>query len=160
QPYTLSLCLVILALITVVNLRGVRESGLAFVIPTYLFIVSLLGVLAIGTVQAVLAGGRPEPVQAPPVLPAALESASVWLLMRSFAAGLPGMRAVQAQRSGLGASREPGVIHARRTLTAIIGLLAIMLAGIAYLSWAYGIGATEPGEEGYDSILSQLTVAV
>src|SRR5262249_1141737 len=61
QPYTLSLCLVILALITVVNLRGVRESGLAFVIPTYLFIVSLLGVLAIGTVQAVLAGGRPEP---------------------------------------------------------------------------------------------------
>jgi hypothetical protein len=51
-------------------------------------------------------------------------------------------------------------MHARRTLTAIIGLLAIMLAGIAYLSWAYKIGATEPGEAGYDSILSQLTAAV
>ena len=60
QPYTLSLCLVILALITVVNLRGVRESGLAFVVPTYLFIVSLLAVLAIGVVKAVLAGGRPD----------------------------------------------------------------------------------------------------
>src|SRR5215470_12195563 len=53
QPYTLSLCLVILALITVVNLRGVRESGPAFVIPTYLFVGSMLTVLAIGTVKAI-----------------------------------------------------------------------------------------------------------
>jgi amino acid transporter len=62
QPYTLALCLVILALITVVNLRGVRESGLAFVVPTYLFVVSLLVVLAMGMIKALLAGGRPEPV--------------------------------------------------------------------------------------------------
>ena len=66
QPYTLSLCLAILALITLVNLRGVRESGLAFMVPTYLFVVSLLAVLAIGVVKAVLAGGRPTPVVAPP----------------------------------------------------------------------------------------------
>src|SRR6516164_2649064 len=70
QPYTLSLCLAILALITLVNLRGVRESGLAFVLPTYLFIVSLLTVLALGAVKA-LAGGRPEPVLAPASLPLA-----------------------------------------------------------------------------------------
>src|SRR4029077_1960939 len=65
QPYTLPLCLTILVLITIVNLRGVRESGLAFVVPTYLFVVSLLAVLAIGTVKALLAGGRPQPPQAP-----------------------------------------------------------------------------------------------
>ena len=52
QPYTLPLCLATLALITVVNLRGVRESGLAFVVPTYLFITSLLAVLTIGCVKA------------------------------------------------------------------------------------------------------------
>src|SRR5262245_34862395 len=68
QPYTLSLCLTILALITLVNLRGVRESGLAFAIPTYLFIGSLLAVLAIGTVKAALAGGRPEAALPPPPL--------------------------------------------------------------------------------------------
>src|SRR5438067_2194554 len=68
QPYTLPVCLAILALITVVNLRGARESGLAFVVPTYLFVVSLLAVIAIGTVKAVLAGGRPEPVETPPPL--------------------------------------------------------------------------------------------
>src|ERR1700674_1816917 len=60
QPYTLTLCLAILALITVVNLRGVRESGAAFLVPTYLFVVSMLSVLAIGIIKAALAGGRPE----------------------------------------------------------------------------------------------------
>ena len=59
QPYTLSLCLAILVFITMVNLRGVRESGLAFMAPTYLFIVSLLLVLAIGVVKTV-AGERPS----------------------------------------------------------------------------------------------------
>src|SRR5262249_58962477 len=66
QPYTLWCCLAILALITLVNLRGTRESGMAFLLPTYLFIVALLGLLALGVVQAVLAGGHPSPVQAPP----------------------------------------------------------------------------------------------
>src|SRR5215471_9532768 len=65
QPYTLWLCLAILALIAVVNLRGVRESGLAFMAPTYLFIGSLLTVLAVGTVKSLLAGGRPESVETP-----------------------------------------------------------------------------------------------
>src|SRR5580700_11464666 len=53
-PHTLSLCLLILAMITLINLRGVRESGAAFMLPTYLFIVSLLGVLAIGVVKSLL----------------------------------------------------------------------------------------------------------
>src|SRR3954468_2531398 len=52
QPHILKLCLGILVLITLVNLRGVRESGLAFMVPSYLFIISLLGVLALGTVKA------------------------------------------------------------------------------------------------------------
>jgi amino acid transporter len=160
QPYTLPLCLAILALITVVNLRGVRESGLAFVVPTYLFIGSLLTVLAIGTVKAALAGGRPEPVLTPAAVPTAAAGVSLWLLMRSFASGCTAMTGVEAVSNGVSAFREPCVVLARRALTVIIALLAVMLAGIAYLCRAYGIGATEPGEAGYDSILSQLTAAV
>jgi amino acid transporter len=160
QPYTLLLCLVILALITVVNLRGARESGWAFVLPTYLFIISLLAVLAIGTVKALLAGGRPEPVEVLSTMPPTVTAASAWLLMRSFASGCTAMTGVEAVSNGVTAFCEPAVVQARRTLTAIILLLAIMLAGIAYVCWAYGIGATEPGEPGYDSILSQLTAAV
>jgi amino acid transporter len=160
QPYTLPLCLAILALITVVNLRGVRESGLAFVVPTYLFILSLLGVLALGTIKAALAGGRPEPVEVPPELPSAMTVASLWVLMRSFASGCTAMTGVEAVSNGVTAFREPAVVHARRTLTAIIALLAVMLAGIAYLCWAYGIGAMKEDQADYQSILSQLTAAV
>src|SRR2546426_784947 len=83
------------ALITRVTLRGVRESGLAFAVPTSLFIGSLLAVLAIGTVKAALAGGRPEPVEAPPALPAAAAAATLWVLMRSFASGCTAMTGVE-----------------------------------------------------------------
>src|SRR5262249_44157947 len=84
QPYTLPLCLVTLAFITIVNLRGVRESGMAFVIPTYLFVASLLGVLAIGVVKTLASGGHPEPVAAPPELPSATMGATSWVLLPSF----------------------------------------------------------------------------
>ena len=85
---------------------------------------------------------------------------TLWVLMRSFASGCTAMTGVEAISNGMSAFREPAIRHARRTLTAIIVLLAVMLAGIAYLCWAYRIGATDPGEPGYDSILSQLTAAV
>jgi amino acid transporter len=160
QPYTLALCLIILLLITLVNLRGVRESGLAFIVPTYLFIISLLLVLAIGTVKAALGGGRAEPVEAPATLPTVGAAATLWLLMRSFASGCTAMTGVEAISNGVTAFREPAVPRARRTLTVIITLLAVMLMGIAYLCRVYRIGATPPGEAGYQSILSQLTGAV
>ena len=160
QPHTLSLCLVILLLITIVNLRGVRESGLAFMAPTYLFIGSLLMVLAIGVVKTVLANGHPVPVEAPVALPQATAVASLWILMRAFASGCTAMTGVEAVSNGVSAFREPAVRHAQRTLTAIIGILAVMLAGIAFLCHIYTIGATEPGQTGYQSILSQLVAAV
>jgi hypothetical protein len=114
-------------------------------------------VLAIGTIKALLAEGRPVAAMAPAALP---QAASLWLFMRSFASGCTAMTGVEAVSNGMSAFREPAVPCARRTLTVIIGLLALMLAGIAYLSGAYRIIATEPGEAGYDSILSQLTAAV
>jgi len=160
QPYTLSLCLVILALITLVNLRGVRESGVAFMAPTYLFIVSMLAVLAVGVYKTVMAGGQPMPVVAPPLQASVATAAPLWILMRAFASGCTAMTGVEAVSNGVSAFREPAVDHARRTLTAIIAVLGVMLAGIAYLCWAYRIGATPPGKTGYESILSQLTEAV
>ncbi len=160
QPHTMALCLAILAMITIVNLRGVRESGVAFMLPTYLFVGSLLGVLAIGLIKTVATGGHPEPVVPPPALPHIEAGATLWILMRSFASGCTAMTGVEAVSNGVSAFREPAVDHARRTLTAIIALLGILLAGIAFLCRAYGIGATEPGKPGYESVLSQLVAAV
>jgi amino acid transporter len=160
QPYTLSLCLATLVLITLVNLRGVRESGVAFLLPTYLFLVSLLAVLAIGVIKTLLANGRPVPVEAPSRPHPAEMMAGAWILMRAFASGCTAMTGVEAVSNGVSAFCAPAVDYARRTLTAIIALLAVLLIGIAYLCRVYGIAATEPGEAGYDSILSQLVAAV
>jgi amino acid transporter len=159
QPYTLWLCLGILFLIALVNLRGVRESGVAFIVPTYLFVFCFFTVLVIGVVKSLLSDGRPEPVVAPPALHAATATVSLWLLLQAFSSGCTAMTGVEAVSNGVTAFREPPVRNARRTLTAIIVILAALLAGIAYLSKAYAIGATKPGQTGYQSVLSQLIAA-
>jgi amino acid transporter len=160
QPHTLVLCLAILALITVVNLRGVRDSGLAFVVPTYLFVACLIIVIAIGLFRVWTTGAHPVPAVAPPPVGAATAAASLWLLLRAFASGCTAMTGVEAVSNGVTAFREPASTNAQRTLAAIIGILIALLAGIAYLSRAYHIAATTPGVEGYQSVLSMLIAAV
>jgi amino acid transporter len=160
QPYTLSLCLAILVFITIVNLRGVRESGLAFVLPTYAFVFCLFTVLAIGMVKTWASGGQPMPVMPPPAVPAATTAVSLWLLLHAFASGCTAMTGVEAVSNGVPVFAAPAVRNARRTLTAIIAILVVLLGGIAYVSQAYHIAATEPGVEGYQSVLSQLVAAV
>src|SRR6202035_2869951 len=82
EPHTLSLCLGILALITLVNLRGVREAGIVFTIPTYLFVGTLLLTIAVGLSKTILAGGHPVPVVPPPApVSAATAVVGLWLLL-------------------------------------------------------------------------------
>ncbi|HLY63362.1 MAG TPA: APC family permease [Terriglobia bacterium] len=160
QPHTLLICLVILLLVTMVNLRGVRETGAVFIIPTYLFIGSLLITLALGLVKALASGGHPLPVVAPPPLPLPTAAVSAWLLLKAFSSGCTAMTGVEAVSNGVKALREPVVKSAQRALTMIIAILIVLLGGIAYLVRAYHIGATDPGVAGYQSVLSQLVAAV
>jgi amino acid transporter len=160
QPHTLALCLLILFILTVVNLRGVKDTGNAFLIPTYLFIGTLLTVILVGTIRTLLAHGHPVPVIAPPHLPMVALALSPWLLLKVFASGCTAMTGVEAVSNGVGAFREPTQRNAKRTLTIIIVLLAVFLGGIALLCRAYNIGATDPTGAGYQSILSQLISAV
>jgi amino acid transporter len=160
QPHTLSLCLAILLLITIVNLRGVRETGTVFMFPTYLFIGTLLLTLGLGLIKSLAAGGDLAPVIAPPPLHPQTTAVSVWLLLKAFSSGCTAMTGVEAVSNGVKAFREPVVKTAQHTLTAIIMILIVLLTGIAYLLRAYHIGATPPGQLGYESVLSQLTAAV
>ncbi len=159
-PHTLAICLGILAVITLINLRGLRETGTIFMAPTYLFIACLLGVIALGIVKELLSGGHPTPVIPPHPLGAATSAAGAWIILKSFASGCTAMTGVEAVSNGVKAFREPRTDTARRTLTAIIGILILMLAGIAWLARVYHIGATDPGAPGYESTLSQLIGAV
>ena len=160
QPHTLGFCLGILALITLLNLRGIRETGSVFMVPTYLFIVCLLGAIALGLVKSLLAGGQPVPVVPPHPLGASTAMAGTWLILKSFSSGCTAMTGVEAVSNGVRAFREPAVQSAQRALSAIIGILVLMLAGIAWLARAYHIGASDPGLPGYESLLSQLIAAV
>ena len=159
-PYTLPLCMAILALLTFVNLRGTRESGITFLLPTYLFVASLGAVIVVGGVKTALAGGHPVPLAQTPALGVPTQAASLWLLMRAFASGCTAMTGVEAVSNGVPVFRPPTVKNAERTLTTIIAILVALLGGIALLSRAYQIGATRPGVAGYQSVLSQLTSAV
>jgi amino acid transporter len=160
QPQTLRLCLAILLVLTLVNLRGIREVGLAFMLPTYVFVGSLGAVIVVGLFKTWSGGGHPVPV-APILRPGpAVAAVSAWLLVRAFSSGCTAMTGVEAVSNGVQAFRDPKVKNAHATLTVIIATLIFLLAGIAYLCRAYDIAATPPGQPGYQSVLSQLTLAV
>ena len=162
QAHTLSLCLIILFMITLINLRGIKESSTAFMIPTYLFIVSLVSVLSYGVLKSLLAHGSPIPNEPLPALATAAVQTPIttWLLLRAFASGCTAMTGVEAVSNGVKSFRPPVVDNARRTLSIIIFVLIIMLAAIAYLSVAYKISVTDPSLAGYESVVSQIVRAI
>src|ERR1700682_6248601 len=156
-PHTTSFCVGILIVITILNLRGVRDAGLAFAFPPYLFVGTLLITIVAGVL---LSGGHPTPAAPLPPPPQMTEAVSYWLLLKVFASGCTALTGVEAVSNGVKAFREPAVKNAQRTLTVIIFFLAILLAGISYLVKAYGITATDPGQPGYQSVLSMLLTAI
>src|SRR5579863_5466523 len=95
QPYTLTLCLAILILLSFVNLRGIGEAGKLFMLPTIVFVVSLATIVVWGVLATVSAGGHPRPVVAPAPIANATEAVSVWILLRVFASGCTAMTGVE-----------------------------------------------------------------
>lgn len=160
QPHTLSLCLGILLFIALINLRGLKEAGALFIYPTFLFVGCLLLTIVIGVFRALTSGGHPTPVVAPHAPSTAAVAVTGWLLLQSFSSGCTAMTGVEAVSNGVRAFRDPAVRNARIALTVIIAILAALLMGIAVLVKIYAIGATDPGQPGYESVLSQLLGAV
>jgi amino acid transporter len=158
QPHTVSICLGVLLLLTVINLRGIKETSFVFLIPTWLFVGCLGIVIAIGMFK-IFWSGQSEAVSPRPLVHTP-QAVSLWLVIRAFASGCTALTGVEAVSNGVKAFREPVVESARRTLAIIIFILVGLLAGIAFLVNAYQIVATPPGQPGYDSVLSQLSRAV
>ena len=102
QAHILLICLVTLVFITLVNLRGVRESGVAFILPTYLFTGSLFLVLGIGLFKSLMAHGHPTPVASLHIsIGKGTAALSLWLLARAFASGCTAMTGVEAVSNGV-----------------------------------------------------------
>jgi amino acid transporter len=161
QNHTLLICLVILAVLAIVNLRGVKDTGTAFILPTFLFVGTLLTFIAVGVWKTVLAGGHPAavaPVPAP--LPPTVGALGTWMLLKSFASGCAAMTGVEAVSNGVMAFGEPRVKRAQRTLTVIIGILMVLLFGIAYLAKSYRVMPMDPDAPQFQSLLSLLVTVV
>ena len=161
QPHTLEMCLIILAILAVVNLRGVKDTGTAFIAPTFLFIGTLLALIAVGVYKTYAAGGHPVPVATmPPALPQTVKYLGIWMLLKAFSSGCAAMTGVEAVSNGVMAFGEPRSKKAQYTLTVIIAILIVLLYGTAWLAKHYQIMAMNPDEAGYQSLLSLLVTAV
>jgi amino acid transporter len=133
------------------DLRGVRATGIVFTAPTYVFLASMLVVLTLGVAKTPLRGG---------FVTEAPTTASTWLLIRAFANGCTAMTGIEAVSNGTPIFRKPSAIRASRTLFMISACLVVLLIGVVFVARGHGLTATEPGQPGYESLLSRVTATV
>ncbi|MCX7838819.1 MAG: APC family permease [Anaerolineae bacterium] len=152
HPFNLNvfLSLFFIGLLMLGNLRGIRESGTIFAIPTYLFIISLSIVLVVGLFKAFT--GTLYPPEPPPILPVT-EPLSVWLILRAFSAGAVAMSGTEAIADGVPAFKPPESKNAATTLTVMAMLLGSFFLGVSFLATHIGL---VPGKE---TIISQVARA-
>ncbi len=127
---TVLLCILATIFMTLGNLRGIRESGMIFAAPTYIFIVSMLGLIALGIVRITLGSVTYTPSIPPPP---ATETLGLFLLLRAFAQGCTAMTGVEAIANGVPAFKEPAPQNARITMVWMALILGTLLLGISYL---------------------------
>jgi amino acid transporter len=137
DPYRVEMCLAFLAILTVGNLRGIRESGNIFAVPTYFFVLSIALLLAAGLYRY-LTGGV-VPVDVPLPANAGQRPVTVFLLLTAFANGCTAMTGVEAVSNGVPAFRPPEAKNAAGTLVAMATLAIVMFVGITVLAHAYKV---------------------
>lgn len=152
QDIKVELCVVIVVLVTIANLRGVREAGNIFAVPTYLFVIGILGMIGYGLLRQYLGVGG-HLVYKLPVnpLPATGEAISLFLLLRAFTQGCTALTGVEAIADGVPAFRAPEAKNARATLLWMAVLAITMFGGITLLANEVHI---KPSDQ--ETVLSQL----
>jgi len=158
HSHRVALGLTFIVLVSVLNLRGVRESGTIFSIPTYLFIVGIFAMIAIGLVRNALDG---FPVHEPAGEAAAVSgSLGLFLILRAFSSGCAALTGVEAISDGVPAFKPPEWKNARTTLTVMIALLAVTFAGITFLAHQYGAMPIAAANPAYETVVSQIARSV
>ena len=148
---TVVISLIFIGMLTLGNLRGIRESGTIFSLPTYGFIFGMVAMIGIGVFKAFT--GTLQPAVSPPILQVA-EPISLWLILRAFSAGSVAMSGVEAISNGVPAFKPPESRNAAATLTVMAILLSTFFLGVSFLSTRMGL---VPGEE---TVISQIALSV
>nr|MBA2276747.1 APC family permease [Chloroflexia bacterium] len=149
----------LVVLVTIVNLRGIRESGSIFAVPTYLFLIGIFAMIGLGIVRNAANGFA---VQEPQLEGAVAGSGAVglFLILRAFSSGCAALTGVEAISDGVPAFQPPEWRNARTTLTVMISILAVTFAGITFLAHQYGAVPMPADEVGYETVVSQIARGV
>ncbi len=151
--YTVPMGVLFILLIMLGNLRGVRESGTIFAIPTYIFVVGILVMIGVGLARVLT--GDPAATSTPRDALQASEGIGLFLVLRAFTSGCTALTGVEAISNGIPAFRKPESKNAATTLIIMVSLLATMFVGISFLAHRYGILPRDN-----ESVVSQIAAQV
>jgi amino acid transporter len=154
-PYVVIIDVILVILVTIVNLRGVRESGSIFALPTYLFIGSALLLIIVGLIKSLFI--HHQPVIGHFAFVAATEPLTIFLILRSFAAGCSAMTGVEAISNGIPAFKKPEPRNAATTLTWMAVILGTLFIGITLLATTYHVEANAAGNP---TVIAQIAFQV
>ena len=132
RGHEVTLCLAFIVMLTLANLRGVRESGALFALPTYAFVASMF--LLVGTGVGKCATGECPTVQAPHPIAAGAGAVGVFVLLQAFASGAAALTGVEAISNGVNAFRPPPGRNAAKTLLAMGAIAITLFIGVSYLA--------------------------
>ena len=149
-PFRIWISVGMILFIMVINLRGVKESGITFAIPTYFFLVMMVAVVIVGFIRY-LGGSLGVVVNPPDFEIGLLQPLSLFLILRAFANGTTSLTGVEAISNGITAFKEPRSKNAGATLVWMAAIMATLLLGITFLSVS---AQTVPSES--ETVLSQL----
>jgi amino acid transporter len=156
QPYGVGIGVLFIAFLTMMNLRGLKESGLAFTAPTYLFIAAVLALIVTGLIQGF---GRPdEAIHAGGHFGA--QALTPIMILRGFAAACTAMTGTEAISNGVQAFKEPASVNANRTLVIMAVLLMVMFLGVSWMAVHFGAIPMNISEPGYKTVMAQLAERV
>ena len=142
-PFRVELCLLAIALIAWANLRGVRESGTLFAIPTYGFVFIFLTLIVVGLVRLITGTLSPALVHTTPGVGRGTQALTLFLILRAFASGCTALTGIEAISNGIPAFQKPEADNAGKTLIAMAALLMTMFLGITFLARSLGVTPVE-----------------
>jgi amino acid transporter len=155
DPWQLAIGVAAIVLITLGNMRGLRESGSIFAIPTYLFVGSAMVMIAIGVYRVVVLGEGHVPTNPLPGSTGVTEMVGPLLLIRAFASGSVALTGTEAIANGVPAFKPPEAKNAATTLTAVAIILAILFIGITFVAFSFGVLPPGTGGE-HKTVIAQV----
>jgi amino acid transporter len=150
-PFRVELCLMAIAGITWANLRGVRESGTLFAIPTYGFVLIFLTLIVVGLTRLITGTLSLASAQTIPVVGHGTQALTLFLILRAFASGCTALTGIEAISNGIPAFQKPEADNAGKTLVAMAALLTTMFLGITFLARSLGVVPME-----HETVVSQI----